>query len=69
MEKIISCIIWLIGFLVIGVLFVGVGMNYEEASYQGMIIMYMIGFLLGSVISLYIKERFELKNKLNPVKE
>jgi len=55
--KIKYVIIWLVFFLIVGIIIVGIGSNYEEASYKGMVMMYIIGFLLGTVVSQYISQK------------
>lgn len=50
-------VIWLICFLIIGVLIVGIGGIFEEPSSDGMLAIYMIGYLLGTMITAWIKEK------------
>ena len=66
MKDIIGSIIWLIAFLGGGVLIVWLGINFynETATWGNGVIMYMIGFLIGTFLAVFLRDEEEEKDKL-----
>ena len=54
-------IIWLTFFLVIGVIIVGIGSRFEKPSNEALVVMYIVGFLLGTMVTARIKMRIDDK--------
>ena len=50
MKEYLELIVWLFLFLGGGILILKIGLLFEPISNEGMVVMYMIGFLIGSMV-------------------